>query len=336
MRIIGNFITDLKSVPAKAAEAEKLGYDSGYCAEINNDPFLPALLAAEHTDKIELMTSIAVAFARNPMTLANTAHDLNEYSGGRFVLGVGSQIKPHITRRMSMPWSRPAARMREFILAMRAIWSCWNDDAPLKFEGEFYQHTLMTPMFVPSQRDHGAPQVKLAAVGPMMTEVAGEVADGMIAHGFTTAEYLRQVTMPALDRGLKRAGRDRASFDVCCPIISVTGCNEEEFMRSKQAVVMQLAFYASTPAYKPVLALHGWDDIQEEAHRLSKQGKWLEMGALINDDILNHFAIVCENPAELPMQLQARYAGLVDSWECTAELSDQAAQSELIRAVRAI
>lgn len=334
MRVIGGLIGSLDEIKGKVQTLESLHYDSGFSAEINNDPFLPLMLAAEHSEKIELMTSIAVAFARNPMTLANTAHDLNEYSGGRFVLGIGSQIKPHITRRLSMPWSKPASRMREFVLAMRAIWDCWHNETRLNFEGEFYTHTLMTPMFTPAQRNFSPPKVKVAAVGPRMTEVAAEVADGMIAHGFTTEKYLREVTMPAVEKGLLVAGKSRQDFDVCCPVTVVAGLDEEAFMRSKNAVKMQLAFYASTPAYENILAIHGWQDVHEKANRLSKEGKWQEMGELMSDEMLNTFAIVCEDYNDVAAGLKQRYAGLVDSWQCTVELADNDAQSQLVRAAR--
>ena len=190
MRIDGGLMGDLTESGRQAKRLEGLGYNGVLTAETAHDPFFPLLLAAQETESIELMTSIAVAFSRTPMNLANIGHDLNSFSKGRFILGLGSQIRPHITKRFSMPWSKPAARMREFILAMRAIWQSWHEGAPLKFEGEFYTHSLMTPMFTPTDTDYGAPKVFLAAVGPMMTEVAGEVADGVIIHAFTTEKYL--------------------------------------------------------------------------------------------------------------------------------------------------
>jgi probable F420-dependent oxidoreductase len=186
MKVDAGLMGSLEEVSEKAPELEAQGFDGLVTAEMSSDPFFPLLLAAEHTERIELMTSIAVAFARSPMILANLANDLQAYSKGRFILGIGSQIAPHITKRFSMPWSRPAARMREFILAMRAVWDCWYRGEKLAFRGEFYTHTLMTPMFTPTNNPHGAPPVVLAAVGPRMTEVAGEVADGMLVHGFTT------------------------------------------------------------------------------------------------------------------------------------------------------
>src|SRR5687768_17200316 len=209
MKIDGILVGGLEGAGRAARELEDIGYDGVFSAETSHDPFFPLVLAAEHTERLELGTGIAVAFARNPMTLANLGYDLQAYSGGRFILGLGSQIKPHIEKRFAMQWSQPAARMRELILAMRAIWACWNDGAKLDFRGEFYRHTLMTPMFHPGPNPHGAPPIFLAAVGERMTEVAGEVADGMQLHGFTTESYLRDVTIPALERGWARAGKQR-------------------------------------------------------------------------------------------------------------------------------
>ncbi|CAA0116757.1 putative protein [Halioglobus japonicus] len=325
---------DLDMAPLAIAELEKRGYDAAFTAEINNDPFFPLVLAAGHSQNIALTTAISVAFARNPMTMANLAWDLNQYSKGRFTVGLGSQIKPHITRRFSMPWSKPAARMREFIMAMRAIWACWETGETLDFNGEFYQHNLMTPMFTPTNAGYGAPGVNLAAVGPLMTEVAGEVADGVIAHGFTTAKYLREVTLPALERGLAKSARQREDFDVSLPAMVVAGVNEEAFEQSRLAVQSQLAFYASTPAYRPVLELHGWGDLQPEAHRLTREGRWDDMGTLITDDILHTFAIVSEDITQVPALLAERYGGLADTWMCTLETGQGDLQQQLVAAVQ--
>jgi probable F420-dependent oxidoreductase len=329
----GLVVGDLAQVPARARAAEAAGYDAVFSAEIANDPFFPLLLAAEHTESIGLMTAISVAFARNPMTVANLAHDLNVFSKGRFSLGLGSQIKPHITRRLSMPWSRPAARMREFILAMRAIWSCWYEGRPLDFRGEFYTHNLMTPMFTPTDKAWGAPRVLLAGVGPIMTRVAGEVADGLIAHAFTTRRYMEEVTIPALDAGLARAGRRRQDFEITCPVFVVTGMDAEARDASRRVVRQQIAFYGSTPAYKPVLELHGWDRLHDELHRLSKQGGWQQMGELIGDEVLAELAIVAE-PDAIAAALASRWGGLLDSWLCTVDLPDSDAQSELVRTLQ--
>ena len=296
-----------------AREIEVGGWDRMWVSEARHDPFLPLAIAAEHTRSITLGTSIAVAFARSPMTVANTAWDLQAFSKGRFVLGLGSQIQPHITKRFSMPWSKPAARMREFVLAMRAIWDCWLNGTKLDFRGEFYTHTLMTPFFTPPASDlagFGPPKIFLAGVGELMTEVAGEVCDGFICHGFTTEKYLREVTIPALARGRAKAGKTMDGFEIVGPSFVVTGNNEKEMAAAAAGTRQQIAFYGSTPAYRPVLDIHGWGDLQERLNTLSKQGKWVEMGELIDDEILNTFAVVGE-PETVAPELHTRYGDVI-------------------------
>ncbi|MBA2626134.1 MAG: LLM class F420-dependent oxidoreductase, partial [Acidimicrobiia bacterium] len=275
------------------------------------DPFFPLLLAAQATERVELGTGIAVAFARSPMTLANVGYDLQKASNGRFILGLGSQIKPHITKRFSMPWSHPAARMKELISAVKAIWSAWDTREKLNFRGDFYTHTLMTPFFDPGPNPAGQARIFLAAVGELMTEVVGEVCDGMLVHAFTTEKYLRDVTLPALERGLQRSGRSMDDIELSGPAFVVTGTNEEEMAASAVGVRRQIAFYGSTPAYRGVLEQHGWGDLQTELNALSKQGKWEEMGTLIDDDVLDVFAIVAE-PEAIAGKLHDRYGDVVD------------------------
>ncbi|OBK26941.1 LLM class F420-dependent oxidoreductase [Mycobacterium asiaticum] len=311
IKLDGGIPLELARVPRVARELERQRYDGCWTGEINHDPFLPMLLAAEHTSTIELGTSIAVAFARNPMTVANVAWDLQAYSGGRFILGLGTQVKAHIEKRFSMPWGRPVPRMREFVSALRAIWDCWRDGTRLSFEGDFYTHRLMTPMFTPEPLTCALPKVFVAAVGEAMTEMCGEVADGVIAHAFTTQRYLDQVTLPALHRGLRRAGRRRADVAVTCPVFIVTGRNEAEMATSAAAIRKQIAFYGSTPSYLKVLDLHGWGDLHTELHRLSRQGEWDAMGALIDDEVLEAFAVVAPVD-EVAAALRARCAGSVD------------------------
>jgi probable F420-dependent oxidoreductase len=290
-----------------ARRIEDAGYDGVWVGETNHEPFLQLLHAADATDRVTIGTAIAIAFARTPMTLANAAFDLALYSRGRFVLGLGSQVKPHIERRFSMPWSHPAARMRELVLALRAIWATWQDGAPLSFEGDFYTHTLMTPFFSPEPHEYGPPPVHLAGVGERMTEVAGEVCDGFFFHAFTTDRYLRDVTLPALQRGRQRAGRgDLDDFTIAGPAFACTGRNETELAAAIKGTKQQIAFYASTPAYRPVLELHGWGELQPELTRLSKEGRWAEMGGLIDDDVLNAFAVVGE-PEAVGKGLAARW-----------------------------
>lgn len=315
--------------------AEELGYDGIFGAEIAHDPFLPLAFAAKATSRIELGTGIAVAFARNPMTVAVTGHDLQRLSRGRFVLGLGSQIKPHITKRFSMPWSSPAARMREFILATRAIWNTWDTGEKLAFRGEFYKHTLMTPMFDPGRNEHGAPPIYLAAVGPAMTAVAAEVADGLVAHAFTTASYFRAVTLPTIEKGLAAAGRTREQFAITMPLFVVSGRDDAELAAHARPARQQIAFYGSTPAYRPVLEHHGWGELGDELNRLSKRGEWVAMGDAITDEVLDAFAVVGE-PERLAPEIAARYGGLLDRVQFFADTSNHATWAPVIDAIRAI
>jgi probable F420-dependent oxidoreductase len=310
MKVDGGITFDLSGAAKAAADAEAAGYDGVWAAETGHDPFLPLLVAAEHTSSIELGTSIAVAFARNPMTTAMTANDLQVFSKGRFILGLGSQIKPHITKRFSMEWSHPAPRMREFILAMRAIWDTWHNGTKLDFKGDFYTHTLMTPFFNPGPSEHGAPKVYLAGVGELMTTVAGEVCDGFLCHGFTTERYLREVTIPALEEGRKKAGKTMEGFEIAGPSFVVTGTTEEQLEKAAEGTRQQIAFYGSTPAYRGVLELHGWGGLQDDLNKLSKEGKWVEMGTLIDDEILNTFAVVGE-PEQIAPELKRRYGDVI-------------------------
>jgi probable F420-dependent oxidoreductase len=245
------------------------------------------------------------------MTTAALANDLQGLSQGRFMLGLGTQVRAHITRRFSMPWSQPAARMREYVMALRAIWSAWHDGAPLDFQGDFYTHTLMTPMFTPGEHGYGTPPVYLAGVGLTMTETAGEVADGFLAHGFTTEKYLREVTIPALRRGRERAGASMNDFTISGFPFIVTGNTEEEMTAAAVGARERIAFYASTPAYLPVLELHGWAELGHELHTLSKAGEWTTMGTLIDDDVLNAFAVVAE-PDGVAAGLVSRYGDVMD------------------------
>jgi len=300
---------------ARAARAgEDDGYDGLWTRESAHDPFVPLAVAAEHTRAVRVGTSIAVAFARTPMTLAYLANDLALYAHGRFVLGLGSQVRPHIERRFAMPWSAPARRMAELVRAIREIWRCWHTGDRLAFEGEFYRHTLMTPAFSPGPNPYGMPPILLAAVGERMTETAGEVADGLLVHGFTTPRYLREVTWPTLDRGLVRAGRKRADMEISAPVMLATGTTEEEMAASVTALRRQLAFYGSTPAYRPVLELHGWAELADELHRVSRTDdprRWTTMGTLIDDTVLRTFAVVAE-PERIAAEVQARMNGLAD------------------------
>jgi probable F420-dependent oxidoreductase len=311
MKIDGGIGFEPGGIAEQAQRAEANGYDGVWSAETGHDPFLPIAIGAASTERLEFGTGIAVAFARNPMNLAVLANDLQHLSAGRFMLGLGSQIKPHITKRFSMPWSHPAPRMRELILAIRAIWHTWETGDKLDFRGEFYTHTLMTPFFNPGPNPHGNPKILLAAVGERMTEVAGEAGDGLLVHGFTTERYLRQVSLPALERGAARTGKTRADLTVSYPGFVVTGATEGDVAAAAAAVRQQIAFYGSTPAYRPVLELHGWGDLHPELNTLSKRGEWVKMGELIDDEVLNAFAVVCPVD-QVATQVKARFGDAVD------------------------
>jgi len=311
LKVDGGVSSQLANVVEAATTLERRGYDGCWTAEVSHDPFLPLTLAAEHTDAIELGTGIAVAFARNPMTVANVGWDLQEYSGGRLNLGLGSQIQPHIEKRFSMPWSRPVPRMREFVLAMREIWTCLRDGSKLSFEGDFYTHKLMTPMFTPELHAYDFPKVFVAAVGEAMTEMAGEVADGLLAHAFTTKRYFEEVTTPALMRGMTRSGRQRSDFQVSCPVFVVTAKDDSELGAAAVATRKQIAFYGSTPAYRKVLELHGWGALQDELRSLSLKGDWDGMGALIDDEVLEAFAVVAPID-KLAAKIRDRCDGVID------------------------
>jgi probable F420-dependent oxidoreductase len=291
---------------------ERIGYDGAFSFETKHEPFLPLAVAAEHTEKIALGTAIAIAFARNPMNLANIGYDLQVASRGRFILGLGSQIKPHIVNRYSSVWSKPARRMREMVLAIRAIWDAWEGKSKLHFEGEFYRHTLMIPAFDPGPNPYGPPRIFTAGVQPRMTEIAGEVADGFIAHPFATGKSLRENTLAALQRGLDKSGRRRSDFEFVSVTLLATGETEAEVQAAKEVVRKQLAFYGSTPAYRPTLDCHGWGDLQPELNAMSKEGRWDDMAGLITDEILDSIAVVGRR-SEIASAVAERLAGIADS-----------------------
>jgi probable F420-dependent oxidoreductase len=305
-------IDDFSRSAATAAECD--GYHTLWIGETSRDAFLMALLAGEATEHAQVGTNIAVAFARNPMTVACTAYDLAGYTNGRFILGLGSQVKPHIERRFSMPWSHPAPRMREFVLAMRAIWSSWRSGDKLDFRGDFYTHTLMTPFFAPDRHDAGPPPVYLAGVGRHMTEVAGEVGDGYLWHPFTTQRYLREVTIPALRRGRANAahGGTGGDIELSGQAFIITGRDESEIRTATAGVKNRIAFYASTPAYRAVLDLHGMGELQPELTALSKQGRWDDMTALVPDELVDAVAVT-GTPADAGHALRDRWADVASS-----------------------
>ncbi|MEH6544308.1 MAG: TIGR03617 family F420-dependent LLM class oxidoreductase [Porticoccaceae bacterium] len=330
MKVDGELPMGMGNTIERIGQLVEAGYTGAQTVETGHDPFLPLVLAAEHSKDIDLMTAIAVAFARNPLNLAAIGNDLNAFSQGRFILGLGSQIKPHIEKRFSMPWSKPAARMREMILAMRAIWATWYDGEPLDFRGEFYQHTLMTPVFTPKISEYGPPRVFIAAVGPMMIEVAADLCEGMLVHPLTSTHYLKENILPVIEQGLAKRGLARRDFELSYPVFVVSGQTEEDFKQSDKAIRERIAFYASTPAYKRVLEAHGWETLQPELNQMSKRGMWTEMGGLIDDDILNTFAVAGE-PNQIVPKIKQRYAGLVDRITINFDFASPAQLPDLIK-----
>ena len=289
----------------EAAHLEALGFDTAISYEGPHEPFFPLLLAAQRTTRLELATGIAIAFARNPMIVAQQANDLQLLTGGRFLLGLGPQIRPHIEKRFSQPWSRPAARMREFVLAIRAIWAAWGLGERLDFRGEFYTHTLMPPMFNPGPNPHGFPPIFLAAVGPRMVEVAGEVADGLMVHPLNSPDFIEKNTLPWLRRGLEASGRTLDDYDLQIQTICMLGSNDAEIAKAREKAKAQIAFYGSTPAYKVVLDHHGWGHLQPELNRLTKTGGWGDMTKLVSDEMLDTLG-VSGTPTEVGRRLRER------------------------------
>ena len=311
MKIDASLMYDPLRNGAMAAELESLGFDGVYSFEGKHDPFMSLAIAATSTQRMDLMTSVAIAFARNPMSIAYLANDLQLMSGGRFILGLGTQVKAHIERRYSMPWSKPAARMREAVQAIKHIWESWQNGSRPDFTGEFYTHTLNVPAFSPQPNPHGRPPVYLAAVGPLMTQVVGEVADGFFVHPFHTAESYAALSLPALQRGLDKSGRTRSALTVSAQLITATGEDEVTLAAAVAGARNQIAFYASTPAYAPVLEVHGWHDLQPRLQSLSREGKWQEMGALITDEMLHTFAVI-GTVEEVARKIVHRCAGQMD------------------------
>lgn len=309
-------LEDPRDVRAVYPRLEEIGYDGVFSFEAKHDPFVALAVAAEHTTRVQLGTAIAIAFARNPMTLAHLGNDLQLVTGGRFVLGLGSQVRPHIEKRFSAVWSEPAHRMREMVTALDAIWTAWETGEPLSFTGEFYRHTLMIPAFDPGPNPFGRPPVYVGGFGPRMVEVTGEVADGLITHPFTTRQSLETITMPALERGLAAAGRSRADVRVICATLVVTSDREDELERLKGVARRQLAFYGSTPAYAPTLECHGWGALHPELNRLSKQGRWDDMADLVDDTVLESIAVVGLTASIAPA-LRARLDGIADGVSLT-------------------
>jgi probable F420-dependent oxidoreductase len=293
-------------VPAIARAAEAIGFDALWSTETMHDPFLPGALAAEHTARLRFGTAVAIAFARSPAILAYTAWDLAEASGGRFMLGLGTQVKAHVERRFGMPWPQSVVgKLREQIGAIRAFWQTWQTGAKLDYRGGYYKLSLMSPFFNPGPIKYPSIPIFIAGVNTGLARLAGETADGFLVHPFHTPRYLSEVLLPAIAEGTARAGRSRDDVQVSATAFVVTSPEEDFFVRS------QIAFYASTPSYRPVMALHGWEPVAEELSALASRGKWNEMPALVGDEMLATFAVIAAAD-DLPAALSARYQTLVD------------------------
>lgn len=301
------FDTSLKEMGALAARAEALGFGAVWTAETRHDPFLPLAVAAEHTQRIRLGTAIAVAFARSPTVVAQTAWDLAGQSSGRFILGLGTQVRAHVERRFAMGWSgHPVAQLRDYIGAVRAVWHSWQSGEPPRHRGPYYRVTLMSPFFNPGPIDHPDIPVFVAGVGEAMCALAGEVADGLIVHPLHSTRYLAEVVRPAVARGAERAGRDPADVSLSGSVLVGLGDAGREAMRE------QIAFYASTPTYRPVLDLHGWTDVGAALSEEARHGRWTAMPALVPDPMVDAFAVTVDAWAALPAALHSRCDGLLD------------------------
>jgi probable F420-dependent oxidoreductase len=324
---------DLNAIPEQAWQAEGAGYDCLWTSETQHDPFLPLAVAANATSKIKLGTSIAVAFARSPMTIAQTAWDLQRASKGRFILGLGSQVRAHIQRRFSVKFESPGPKLREVVLALRAIWDCWQNGTPLRFEGKFYNFGLMTPFFNPGPIEFSRIPIYVAGVNEYMCRMAGEVCEGLHVHPFHTTKYLREFVHPAVKDGLKASRRSRDEFTYVTACFVIVGDTEQERSQNAEAVRQQIAFYASTRTYAPVLAAHGWESLSPELHQKSLDGDWKGMARLISDEVLDEVA-VSGTYATIGKKLRDKYAGLLDRislYQPYATTVDDAQVSALVR-----
>ena len=301
----------LKEVGHTARAAEDLGFAGLWTSETKHDGFLPLAIASNETGEMELGTSVAIAFSRSPMETAQTAWDLQDLSEGRFLLGLGTQVRAHVTRRFSMPWDKPASRLRDYILALRAIWESFQTGGSLRFEGEFYRHTLMTPFFNPGPIGHPEIPVFIAGVNTRLARLAGEICDGFHVHPFHSPEYVRQTVKPAIAEGADKAGRNLEQVVLATSAFVIAAENEEEATEQRESVRAQISFYASTPTYRTVLEAHGWEEVGERLGVMARDKKWREMPALISDEMLAAFAVEAA-PDEIGAALKKRYEGLID------------------------
>ena len=308
---LGTHFGELSQIPQVAQEAEELGFGALWAPETRHDPFLPLMLVAEHTQRIRFGTAVAIAFPRSPLVLAHIGWDLAKYSGGRFILGLGTQVKGHNERRFSVPWVPPGPRLRDMILGIRAIWDCWQNGTPLNFHSPHYTHTLMTPFFNPGPIDHPDVPIFIGGVNPYMCRLAGEVANGLLMHSLNSVTYIRQVVLPALEEGLGKRGHSRSNFILRGTVFPILGETEAELDLARSAVRQRIAFYASTRTYKAVLDAHGWGDLTDHLHAMASRGEWEAMGHEITDEMLDAFCVT-STPEKLGDVLRERFDGLVD------------------------
>lgn len=301
----------LPTIAATARAADALGFAGIWTPETAHNPFLPLTLAAEHTTRIELGTAVAIAFPRSPMVTAQTAWDLAAFAPGRFILGLGTQVKTHIERRFSTPWDAPTARLRDYILALRAIWNAWQTGGRLNYRGQFYQHTLMTPFFNPGPISNPNIPIYIAGVNVGLAQLAGEVCDGFHVHPLHSARYLHEVLRPQITLGAQKTGRTLNAVTLAASVFVITGPDQATTDRLRETVRSQIAFYASTPTYRSVLECHGWAATGEQLSTLAASQRWGEMGALITDEMLDAFAVEAR-PDQLGRALRQRYNGLLD------------------------
>jgi len=301
----------LPTIDEVGRAAESLGFAGLWTSETKHDSFLPLAVAANSTRTLDLGTSIAIAFSRSPMTTAQVSWDLQDLSGGRFILGLGTQVKAHIERRFSMTWGRPAARLKDYILALRAIWQSFQTEDSLDYEGEFYRHTLMTPFFNPGPIEHPQIPIYIAGVNTRLAKLAGEFCDGFHVHPFHTPEYVRQIVKPAIAEGAEKENRNPEDVKLATSAFVITGETQEEVEDQREKMRAQAAFYASTPSYRVVLEAHGWEDTGEELGKLARDKKWDEMPGLITDEMLRTLAVEVA-PDEVGPALKERYDGLID------------------------
>jgi probable F420-dependent oxidoreductase len=305
------FPDDLKKAAELAGRIERSGFDGFWTAETAHDPFLPLSHAAATTERIDLGTQIAVAFARSPMVTASVAWDLQRQTGGRFILGLGTQVKAHIERRFGIKWEAPVSRMREYIESLRAIWNCWQNNEPLRYRGEHYTFTLMSPFFNPGPIDHPDIPIYIAGVNARICQLAGEHCQGLHAHAFHTPRYLAESILPHVEAGLQASGRSRSDFTLVVPIFIVTGRDADEMQRNAIKARAHIAFYASTPTYRAVMEHHGWEDIADTLSQMARRNQWDTMWQQVTNEMLHEIAIVAA-PEKVTTEIQARYEGLAD------------------------